>query len=67
MTGGYVYHGKRLPELANHYLYCCYQMGTVWGFRYENGRVLDLASRAGSPFDLITAQAGAATTRERST
>jgi len=41
ITGGFVYHGKRLPELANHYLYCCYQMGTVWGFRYENGRVLD--------------------------
>jgi len=41
ITGGYVYHGKRLPELANYYLYCCYQMGTVWAFRYENGRVLD--------------------------
>ena len=31
ITGGYVYHGKRLPELANHYIYCCYQTGTVWG------------------------------------
>jgi len=41
ITGGYVYHGKRLPELANHYLYCCYQMGTVWGFLYENGQVRD--------------------------
>src|ERR1700685_3665892 len=41
ITGGYVYHGKRLPELDDHYLYCCYQMGTVWGFRYKNGRVLD--------------------------
>jgi uncharacterized repeat protein (TIGR03806 family) len=41
ITGGFVYHGKRLPELQNYYLYCCYQMGTVWGFRYENGRVHD--------------------------
>jgi uncharacterized repeat protein (TIGR03806 family) len=41
ITGGYVYHGKRLPELANHYLYCCYQMGTVWCFLYENGHVRD--------------------------
>jgi uncharacterized repeat protein (TIGR03806 family) len=41
ITGGYVYHGKRLPELANYYLYCCYQMGTVWAFRYEDGRVVD--------------------------
>ncbi len=27
--------------MQNYYLYCCYQMGTVWGFRYENGRVHD--------------------------
>jgi glucose/arabinose dehydrogenase len=29
ITGGYVYHGKQLPELANHYLYCCYQTGSL--------------------------------------
>jgi uncharacterized repeat protein (TIGR03806 family) len=51
ITGGYVYHGKRLPELANHYLYCCYQTGTVWGFRYENGRVLDHRVLADSTYN----------------
>jgi uncharacterized repeat protein (TIGR03806 family) len=51
ITGGYVYHGKRLPELANHYLYCCYQTGTVWGLRYENGRVLDHRVLADSTYN----------------
>jgi putative heme-binding domain-containing protein len=51
ITGGYVYHGKRLPELANHYLYCCYQTGTVWGFRYENGKVLDHRVLADSTYN----------------
>ena len=50
ITGGYVYHGKRLPELANHYLYCCYQTGTVWGFRYEKGHVLDHRVLANSTY-----------------
>ena len=59
ITGGFVYHGKRLPELDNHYLYCCYQTGTVWGFRYENGQVLD---HRFWPIPLTTARLGDAIT-----
>jgi len=51
ITGGFVYHGKRLPELADHYLYCCYQTGTVWGFRYDKGRVLDHRVLADSTYN----------------
>jgi uncharacterized repeat protein (TIGR03806 family) len=54
ITGGFVYHGKRLPELANHYLYCCYQTGTVWGFLYENGKVLDHRVLADSTYNCAT-------------
>jgi putative heme-binding domain-containing protein len=54
ITGGFVYHGKRLPELDNHYLYCCYQTGTVWGFRYENGKVLDHQVLADSTYNCAT-------------
>ena len=32
ITGGYVYHGTRLPELAGAYIYGDYQTGIIWGF-----------------------------------
>src|SRR5262249_24291395 len=35
LTGGYVYHGKRLKELAGMYLYGDFDTGRVWGFRYD--------------------------------
>jgi uncharacterized repeat protein (TIGR03806 family) len=33
LTGGYVYHGKRLPELAGAYLYGDFDTGRVWMYR----------------------------------
>jgi uncharacterized repeat protein (TIGR03806 family) len=35
LTGGYVYHGKRLPELQGAYIYGDYDTGRVWAFRYD--------------------------------
>lgn len=42
ITGGYIYRGKRLPELYGAYIYCDYATGKVWGLRYdeENEKVL---------------------------
>lgn len=39
ITGGFVYRGKRLPQLAGTYVYGDYQSGIVWGFRWVDGAV----------------------------
>ncbi len=35
ITGGFVYHGKRLKELAGAYLYGDYDTGRIWMLRYD--------------------------------
>jgi hypothetical protein len=37
VTGGYVYRGSALPELAGHYFYSDFCSGFLRSFRYENG------------------------------
>jgi putative heme-binding domain-containing protein len=39
MTGGYVYRGSHLNDLAGVYIYGDYQSGKVWGLRFDGGRV----------------------------
>ena len=39
ITGGEFYRGKRLPELADMYIYGDWQMGTLWGLRAEGSKV----------------------------
>ena len=35
ITGGFVYHGKRLPELAGAYIYGDYDTGRIWTFKFD--------------------------------
>jgi glucose/arabinose dehydrogenase len=41
VTGGYVYRGRAMPELAGIYFYADYCTGLLRGFRYVRGRVQD--------------------------
>jgi glucose/arabinose dehydrogenase len=41
VTGGFVYHGSAIPELAGHYLYSDWCGGWLRSFRYEDGRAVD--------------------------
>jgi putative heme-binding domain-containing protein len=39
ITGGFVYHGKTLPELEGAYLYGDFVTGQLWGLRYDGQQV----------------------------
>ena len=40
ITDGLTYYGPRLKELQGHHVYGDYDTGKIWGFRYENGKVV---------------------------
>ncbi|WP_010584944.1 PQQ-dependent sugar dehydrogenase [Schlesneria paludicola] len=41
ITDGLTYYGTRLKELYGTHIYSDYDTGRFWGFRYENGKVVD--------------------------
>jgi uncharacterized repeat protein (TIGR03806 family) len=41
ITDGLTYYGSRLKELQGHHIYGDYDTGKFWGFRYENGKVIN--------------------------
>jgi len=40
ITGGYVYRGKALPELAGAYVYGDFDTGRIWGLREQGGKAV---------------------------
>lgn len=53
ITGGYVYRGKRLPELAGAYVYGDYDTGRVWCLRYDGARVTEQRELADTPLRIV--------------
>jgi uncharacterized repeat protein (TIGR03806 family) len=55
ITGGCVYRGKKLPELAGMYLYCDFVAGTMWGLKREGKKGVTVQELSAAPIAEITA------------
>jgi glucose/arabinose dehydrogenase len=40
ITGGLVYRGKKIPGLQGWYIFADYSQGTIYGIKYENGKLM---------------------------
>jgi uncharacterized repeat protein (TIGR03806 family) len=53
ITGGYVYHGRRLTGLDGVYVYGDFQTGTVWGLRHDGKTITWRGELARTPLHLV--------------
>jgi hypothetical protein len=53
MTGGFVYHGKQFPELANAYVYGDYVTGKIWALWYDGKAIVRHEELADTPHAII--------------
>jgi glucose/arabinose dehydrogenase len=48
ITGGYLYHGKKWPELTGTYIYGDFMSRRIWGFKMENNQAVNKLLARGS-------------------
>jgi putative heme-binding domain-containing protein len=53
ITGGFVYHGARLPELSGAYVYGDYVTGKLWALRHDGESLEELVELVDSPLQII--------------
>jgi uncharacterized repeat protein (TIGR03806 family) len=54
ITGGYVYRGKRLPELAGRYIYADYDSGQIWTLSYDGKKVTESRQLADTQLRIVS-------------
>lgn len=53
ITGGYVYHGERLPELRGAYIYGDWSTGKIWALRHDGKQVESLRELTDSTLQIV--------------
>lgn len=54
ITGGYVYYGKKIPELYGYYVFGDYGFGKIWALRIFEGDYIDSFLLSKTPFNIST-------------
>ena len=54
ITGGFVYHGKRLPELEGAYIYGDYETGKIWALWHDGQQITRHEEIADTPQKIVT-------------